>query len=182
MRQHISYGINLKLLLIPFIILLLIGVGKKIDEELVNSMLWTIVEPIITNDIIFLILFFLLPLLFCDRIIVDREGIKRIMLLAPITMKSKTWREIKHYANVTETWSGRYGNTSSVDCLWFIDFNDKVCLRIQKGTRHNLDKILGSIERFEDKLDINLEVKDPYRMAFGWSKVKYPEKEGAKKA
>jgi hypothetical protein len=104
------------------------------------------------------------------------------MLLAPITIKIKTWREIKHYANVTETWSGRYGSTASVYCLWFIDFNDKVCLRIQKGTRHNLDKILGSIERFEDKLDIDLEFKDPYRMAFGWFKVKYPEKEGTKKA
>ena len=89
MRQHISYGINLKLLLIPFIILIGIGVGKKIDEELVNSIIWIIAEPIITNDIIFLILFFLLPLLFCDRIVVDRDGIKRIMLLAPITIKIK---------------------------------------------------------------------------------------------
>ena len=54
MRKHISYGINLELLLIPLIILIGIGIGKKIDEELVDSIIWIIAEPIITNDIIFL--------------------------------------------------------------------------------------------------------------------------------
>ena len=132
--------------------------------------------------VIITILFFLLFIYSFLRIfnytVITYEAIENRMAFPSITLSKKSWSEIKHYANVTETWSGRYGNTSSVDCLWFIDFNDKVCLRIQKGTRHNLDKILGSIERFEDKLYINLEVKDPYRMAFGWSKVKYPEKGG----
>ena len=67
----------------------------------------------------------------------------------------------------------RYG-TQKIEVLWFIDFNDKVCLRIQKKTRKNLDKILEIIDKFEDKYEIKLEIKDPYFMAYGYSKVKYP--------
>ena len=104
---------------------------------------------------------------------VNREGIKKELYLAPITLKKKTWREIKHYAHVTEKWSGQYG-TQKIEVLWFIDFNDKVCLRIQKKTRKNLDKIMEAIDKFEDKYEIKLEIKDPYLMAYGYSKVNYP--------
>ena len=104
---------------------------------------------------------------------VNREGIKKELYLAPITLKKKTWREIKHYAHVTEKWSGQYG-TQKIEVLWFIDFNDKVCLRIQKKTRKNLDKILEIIDKFEDKYEIKLEMENPYFMAYGYSKVKYP--------
>ena len=104
---------------------------------------------------------------------VNREGIKKELYLAPITLKRKTWREIKHYAHVTEKWSGQHG-AQKIEVLWFIDFNDKVCLRIQKKTRKNLDKILEIIDKFEDKYEIKLEIKDPYFMAYGYSKVKYP--------
>ncbi len=58
--------------------------------------------------------------------------------------------------------------------LWFIDYNDKVCLRIQKSTRKNLDKILEIIDKFEDKYEIKLDVKNPYFMAYGYKKVQYP--------
>ena len=30
------------------------------------------------------------------------------------------------------------------------------------------------IDKFEDKYEIKLEIKDPYLMAYGYSKVKYP--------
>ncbi len=103
---------------------------------------------------------------------VNREGIKKELYLAPITLKKKTWREIKHYAHVTEKWSGQH--TQKIEVLWFIDFNDKVCLRIQKKTRKNLDKILEIIDKFEDKYEIKLEMENPYFMAYGYSKVKYP--------
>lgn len=104
---------------------------------------------------------------------VNREGIRKELYLAPITLKKKTWREIKHYAHVTEKWSGQYG-TQKIEVLWFIDFNDKVCLRIQKSTRKNLDKILEIIDKFEDKYEIKFDVKNPYFTAYGYSKVKYP--------
>ena len=113
--------------------------------------------------------------LFCITIIkVNREGIRKELYLAPITLKKRTWREIKHYAHVTENWTGSYGGKTKYEMIWFIDFNDKVCLRIQKSTRKNLDKILEIIDKFEDKYEIKLEIKNPYFMAYGYSKVKYP--------
>tara|TARA_B100000575_G_C23079362_1_gene621792 strand:- start:100 stop:630 length:531 start_codon:yes stop_codon:yes gene_type:complete len=114
--------------------------------------------------------------LFCITVVrVNREGIKKELYLAPIVLKSKTWREIKYYAHVEELWSGRYG-TQLVEVVWFIDFNDKVCLRIRKSFRKNLDKVIEIIDEFEDKYEIKLEIKDPYLMAYGYSKVKYPNK------
>ena len=70
-------------------------------------------------------------------------------------------------------WSGKYG-TRLVEVVWFIDFNDRVCLRIRKNFRNNLDKVIEVIDEFEDKYEIKLEIKDPYLMAYGFSKVKYP--------
>ena len=33
------------------------------------------------------------------------------------------------------------------------------------------------IDKFEDKYEIKLEIKDPYLMAYGYSKVKYPSEQ-----
>ena len=94
------------------------------------------------NNYIYIIGGVLFYALFCITVVkVNREGIRKELYLAPITLKRRTWREIKHYAHVTENWSGSNGKTK-YEMLWFIDYNDKVCLRIQKSTRKNLDKIL----------------------------------------
>ena len=126
------------------------------------------------NNYIYIIGGVLFYALFCITVVkVNREGIRKELYLAPITLKTRTWREIKHYAHVTENWTGSNGKTK-YEMLWFIDHNDKVCLRIQKSTRKNLDKILEIIDKFEDKYEIKLDVKNPYFMAYGYSKVKYP--------
>ena len=73
---------------------------------------------------------------------------------------------------VKEVYDGQYGPTS-MDTLWFIDFNDKVCLRIPKSGRLNMSDVMKIIEKFEDQYEVSLEIKNPYRMSKGWSKVDY---------
>ena len=160
MKEFKSIGINLDMLAGLLVLLLPLYIDS--------------VQDFFTQNIKIIIPFIILYALCCITIVkVNREGIIKELYLAPITLKKKTWREIKHYAHVTEKWSGQYG-TQKIEVLWFIDFNDKVCLRIQKKTRRNLDKIMEVIDKFEDKYEIKLEIKDPYFMAYGYSKVKYP--------
>ena len=160
MKEFKSIGINLDMLAGLLILMLPLYIDAVQDFFIQN--LYVIIPCTI-----------LYALCCITTVRVNREGIKKELYLAPITLKKKTWREIKHYAHVTEKWSGQYG-TQKIEVLWFIDFNDKVCLRIQKKTRKNLDKIMEVIDKFEDKYEIKLEIKDPYLMAYGYSKVKYP--------
>ena len=60
--------------------------------------------------------------------------------------------------------------------IWFIDFNDRVCLRLKKSKRKNLGKVLDVIAKFEDKYVDNLEINYPYFMGRGWTKVTYYKK------
>ena len=92
--------------------------------------------------------------------------------MIPILSKTKTWKEIKCYAHVKEVYDGQYG-PSTLNALWFIDFNDKVCLRIPKSGRLNMSDLMKVIEKFEDQYEVSLEIKNPYRMSKGWSKVDY---------
>lgn len=119
--------------------------------------------------IVFLISAFILSL---NEVIADRIGITKRLYLIPILSKTKTWKEIKCYANVKEVYDGQYG-PSTLDALWFIDFNDKVCLRIPKRGRLNMPELITVIEKFEDQYVVSLEIKNPYRMSKGWLKVDY---------
>ena len=85
--------------------------------------------------------------------------------------KQKTWFDIKFYAEVDEVYTSRYGNT--IKSLWFIDRNDKVCLRVQAEFRKNLNEVLRIIDKFEDKYEHKLSQKNPHFMKNGWTKVKY---------
>ena len=163
MKEFKSIGINLDLL---GILLILVAFPIYIDDF--RDFIFT------DNNYLYAIGACLINALFCITVIkVNREGIKKELYLAPIVLKSKTWREIKYYAHVKESWSGQYG-PQHVEVIWFIDFNDKVCLRIRKSARKNLDKVIDVIDKFEDKYEIKLEIKNPYFMAYGYSKVKYP--------
>ena len=39
--------------------------------------------------------------------------------------------------------------------IWFIDENDKVCLRIKRGFRYNFEEVLDAIDKYEDKAETN---------------------------
>ena len=117
------------------------------------------------------IVFLLITIIFSlTQIIVNREGITKKFYLFPIKIKVKTWREIEFYVEVDEEYSGRYGKTIE-KCIWFVDKNDKVCLRIKRALRHNFQEVLDVIDKYEEKAENKLKIDNPYLMRNGWTKV-----------
>ena len=90
----------------------------------------------------------------------------------PFISKQRSWSQIKYYADVDE----KYGGKDIKKTIWFIDFNDRVCLRLKKSNRKNLKKVLDVIAKFEDKYVDNLEIPYPYFMRRGWTSVTYYKK------
>ena len=165
MRVFKSVGINFNY----FFSLFFLGV---IAISFVNDGVDNLIDKIKENYLLVIILLISLFILSLNEVIADRTGITKRLYLIPILSKTKTWKEIKCYAHVKEVYDGQYGPTSR-DTLWFIDFNDKVCLRIPKGGRLNMPDVMKIIEKFEDQYEVSLEIKNPYRMSKGWSKVDY---------
>ena len=165
MRVFKSVGINFN----NFFLLLFIGIGLT---SLINDGFDNFINTIKSNYLIVIVLFICVLILSLNEVIADRIGITKRLYLIPILSKTKTWKEIKCYAHVKEVYDGQYGPTS-LDALWFIDFDDKVCLRIPKSGRLNMPDVMKIIEKFEDQFEVSLEIKNPYRMSKGWSKVDY---------
>ena len=165
MRVFKSVGINFN----NFFVLFFLGV---VAISFINGGFDNLINLIIENYLIFIILLISVFILSLNEVIADRIGITKRLYLIPILSKTKTWKEIKCYAHVKEVYDGQYG-PSSIDVLWFIDFNDKVCLRIPKSGRLNMPDVMKIIEKFEDQYEVSLEIKNPYRMSKGWSKVDY---------
>ena len=165
MRVFKSVGINFN----NFFILFFLGV---VAISFINGGFDNLINLIIENYLLFIILLISVFILSLNEVIADRVGITKRLYLIPILSKTKTWKEIKCYAHVKEVYDGQYGPTS-LDALWFIDFNDKVCLRIPKSGRLNMPDVMKIIEKFEDQYEVSLEIKNPYRMSKGWSKVDY---------
>lgn len=108
---------------------------------------------------------------FCfNTVTVNQSGISK-SYLGSLKYKQKTWRDIKFYAEVDEVYTGQHAQT--IKALWFIDINDKVCLRVQTKYRKNLNEVLRIIDKFEDKYEHKLSQKNPHFMKKGWTKVKY---------
>ena len=105
-----------------------------------------------------------------NEIIVDRAGIIKKLYLFPLKIKQLTWREIKYYVEVDEEYSGTYGETTDKR-IWFVDKNDKVCLRINRAARHNFQEVLDVIDKYEDKAENKLTISNPYFMSRGWTRV-----------
>ena len=164
-RVFKSVGINFN----NFFLLLFVGIGLT---SLINDGFDNFINTIKSNYLIVIVLFICVLILSLNEVIADRIGITKRLYLIPILSKTKTWKEIKCYAHVKEVYDGQYG-PSSLDVLWFIDFNDKVCLRIPKSGRLNMPDVMKIIEKFEDQYEVSLEIKNPYRMSKGWSKVDY---------
>ncbi len=105
-----------------------------------------------------------------NTVTVNQLGISK-SYLGSLKYKQKTWRDIKFYAEVDEVYTGQHAQT--IKALWFIDINDKVCLRVQTKYRKNLNEVLRIIDKFEDKYEHKLSQKNPHFMKKGWTKVKY---------
>ena len=164
MRSFKSVGINFNNLILLF------GFGAAVIYNYNESD--NFINTIKENYLILIILLISALVLSLNEVIADRIGITKRLYLIPLLSKTKTWREIKCYAHVKEVYNGSSGQ-SSVGAPWFIDFNDKVCLRIHKNSRLNLPDVLKIIEKFEDQHEVSLEIKNPYLMSKGWSKVDY---------
>ena len=158
MREYKSIGIDFTLIVIWIISLYIVSKEFK-DFEIIKENLYYALFSIVV------------VLIFSVNIIkVNREGIIKELYLVNFKIKSRTWREIKCYAEVDEIYDGEHGK-STTKAIWFIDYNDKVSLRITKDLRHNFEQVLEIVDKFEDKTNQKIEVSNPYFMRRGWTKA-----------
>ena len=108
------------------------------------------------NIILFSLIVIVLISFSVNKVRVSSYGIIKELYFMPFVSKQRSWSQIKYYADVDE----KYGGKNSIEkVIWFIDFNDRVCLRLKKSKRKNLKKVLDVIAKFEDKYVDNLEIK-----------------------
>ena len=157
MRNYKSVGFNY-----TYILLYLTVIGIIYESNGDSSFAY--------ENMYYLIVFLLMIIIISiNEIIVDRAGIIKKFYLFPLKMKQLTWKEIKYYVEVDEEYSG---NGTTIDKrIWFIDENDKVCLRIKRGFRYNFEEVLDAIDKYEDKAENKLTISNPYFMSRGWTKV-----------
>ena len=158
MRNHKSVGFNFTYILLFLTINGIIYESNGDSSFAYENMYYLIV---------FLIMIIIISI---NEIIVDRAGIIKKFYLFPLKIKQLTWREIKYYVEVDEEYSGTYGETTDKR-IWFVDKNDKVCLRINRAARHNFQEVLDVIDKYEDKAENKLTISNPYFMSRGWTKV-----------
>mgnify|MGYP001178532408 FL=1 len=165
MREFSSVGFNTDYLL--FLISLIfpaINMFDIIDKFSIMSE---------TNIILFSLIVIVLISFSVNKVRVSSYGIIKEFYFMPFISKQRSWSQIKYYADVDEKYGGK---NSIVKAIWFIDFNDRVCLRLKKSKRKNFKKVLDVIGKFEDKYGDNLEINYPYFMRRGWTKVTYFKK------
>ena len=141
----------------------------------------------------------ILILLSFYQIIINREGITKKTLIIPFFKTVKKWREIKYYVTVREYNSDHFSNYNSrpkawettflnlifkqktirnslgqilkiSNCLWFIDQQSKVCLRLDMDKYSNSDEILKSIQVNEKSYGDEFEVNQPSFPFVGYKK------------
>ena len=132
---------------------------------------------------------FLLPILFIlinlslFRVTVNSNGISKSLFFPNVKYNVKSWSDIKHFINVTDVTKDRYGKEERQETIWFVDFNDKVCLRIQKNnvlSSKNIKKIISIIKQREGEYPDKLVFRSPYMYRIGLWKVDYSKKENTK--
>lgn len=165
MREFSSVGLNTGyLLFLVSLIFPAINMFGIIDKLSIMSE---------TNIILFSLIVIVLISFSVNKVRVSSYGIIKELYFMPFVSKQRSWSQIKYYADVDE----KYGGKNSIEkVIWFIDFNDRVCLRLKKSKRKNLKKVLDVIAKFEDKYVDNLEINYPYFMRSGWTKVTYYKK------
>ena len=165
MREFSSVGLNTGyLLFLVSLIFPAINMFGIIDKLFIMSE---------TNIILFSLIVIVLISFSVNKVRVSSYGIIKELYFMPFVSKQRSWSQIKYYADVDE----KYGGKNSIEkVIWFIDFNDRVCLRLKKSKRKNLRKVLDVIAKFEDKYVDNLEINYPYFMRRGWTTVTYYKK------
>ena len=74
----------------------------------------------------------------------------------------------------------RYGKEERQETIWFVNFNDKLCLRIQKNnvlSSKNIKKIISIIKQREVEYPDKLVFRSPFMYRIGLWKVDYSKKE-----
>ena len=169
MREFSSVGLNTGyLLFLVSLILYAINMFNIIDDKFsIRSFFSSMSE---TNIILFSLIVIFLISFSVNKVRVSSYGIIKEFYFMPFISKQRSWSQIKYYANVDE----KYGGKNSIEkAIWFIDYNDRVCLRLKKSKLKNFKKVLDIIGKFEDKYGDDLEINYPYFMRRGWTKVTY---------
>jgi len=142
----------------------------------------------------------ILILLSFYQIIINREGITKKTLIVPVFKTVKKWREIKYYVKVTEYNFDHFSNYNNgyksvlettflnsilkqksvrsslgeilriSNCIWFIDQQSKVCLRLDMDKYSNSDEVLKSIQNNEISYGDEFEVNQPSFPFIGYKK------------
>ena len=142
----------------------------------------------------------ILILLSFYQIIINREGITKKTLIVPVFKTVKKWREIKYYVTVTEYNFDHFSNYNNgyksvlettflnsilkqksirsslgeilkiSNCIWFIDQQSKVCLRLVMDNYSNSDEVLKSIQNNEISYGDEFEVNQPSFPFIGYKK------------
>ena len=142
----------------------------------------------------------ILILLSFYQIIINREGITKKTLIVPVFKTVKKWREIKYYVTVTEYNFDHFSNYNNgyksvlettflnsilkqksvrsslgeilriSNCIWFIDQQSKVCLRLDMDKYSNSDEVLKSIQNNEISYGDEFEVNQPSFPLIGYKK------------
>ena len=184
MKEIKSTKVNYKLLM--FSLFFTFSLLVEADSVLLN--IYTI--PILV----------ILILLSFYQIIINREGITKKTLIIPFFKTVKKWREIKYYVTVTEYNFDHFSNYNNgyksvlettflnsilkqksirsslgeilriSNCIWFIDQQSKVCLRLDMDKYSNSDEVLKSIQNNEISYGDEFEVNQPSFPFIGYKK------------
>ncbi len=123
---------------------------------------------------------FLIPLLLLlinisfYRLTVNSRGISKSLIFPKLKYNNKTWSDIKHFINVTEIRDGE--RRQITEAVWFIGFNDKVCLRISKSNilgKKKLEKIMKLVKQKEVEYPHKLTFRNPFFYLVGFWRVDY---------
>ena len=134
MKEYKSLGYDYTPLVIAGIIVIYSVLGYIFDSSHDNPISRAFVE----NNFEYILGLCVVLVLYSFNIIsVDKKGIKKTLFFIPIITKNYTWSQIKHYAHVKEEWdnSSRFQFKrayKTIETIWFINFNDRVCLRVKK--------------------------------------------------
>jgi len=126
---------------------------------------------------------FILINLILFRVTVNSNGISKSLFFPNVKYNVKSWSDIKHFINVTEVTKDKNGKEERQETIWFVDFNDKVCLRIQKNnllSSKNMKKIISIIKQREVEYPDKLVFRTPFWYRIGLWKVDYSKKENTK--
>ena len=177
MKEYKSFGYDkLPPLIALLIVCLSFAAYTEIEKYSVVSK-----EFIVDNFVYIFVVCTVLILCTFNVVSVNQNGIKKTLYVVPYVLKNYKWSEIKHYAHVKEEWinSGKYQLKrpfKTIETIWFINFNDRVCLRLKKN-REKIEALMTEVAKFEDQFELELKVREPRFMIMGLTKVNYPKKQ-----